>query len=201
GDLGHVVVPWHPGSPRPATEVRDLEDVASGPAIAARLREAGLEARTGADVAALARAGERTALELVRDAGREIGAVVAGVVNLLGPSVVVIGGSVSRAGEELLAGVREVVYRRSLPLATEHLQIVAARSDANAGALGAAIMAARHALDPETIESWIVPEADRAAGTESEGAPCPPPPPEPPRPSRDRCASASSAWAGPASST
>lgn len=171
GDLGHVVVPWHPGSPRPATEVRDLEDVASGPAIAARLREAGLEARTGADVAALARAGERTALELVRDAGREIGAVVAGVVNLLGPSVVVIGGSVSRAGEELLAGVREVVYRRSLPLATEHLQIVAARSDANAGALGAAIMAARHALAPETIESWIDPEADRAAGTESEGAP------------------------------
>lgn len=166
GDLGHVQVPWQADSPRPATDVRDLEDIASGPAIAARLREAGIEARTGSDVAALARAGDRTALEMVRQAGREIGAVVAGVVNLLGPSVVVIGGSVSRAGEELIAGVREVVYRQSLPLATEHLQIVAARSDANAGALGAAIMAARHALAPETIETWLDP-SETAADADS----------------------------------
>ncbi len=151
GDLGHVHVPWIPDSPREATDQRELEDVASGPAIAAQLRAAGIEARTGADVAALVRSGDRTAIGLVRQAGRELGAVVAGVVNLLGPSVVVVGGSVSRAGEDLIAGVREVVYRTSLPLATEHLQIVAARGDENAGALGAAIMAARHALGPSEL--------------------------------------------------
>lgn len=165
GDLGHVVVPWVPDSPRPPDQPRELEAIASGPAIAAALREAGTEARTGSDVAALARAGDRAAVELVRQAGREIGAVVAGVVNLLGPSVVVIGGSVSRAGEDLIAGVREVVYRQSLPLATERLQIVAARADENAGALGAAIMAARHALAPETLEGWMAEPAPTHGGT------------------------------------
>lgn len=155
GDLGHVRVPWAADSPRPADDERELEDIASGPAIAARLHEAGLDARTSADVVALVRAGDRTAIDAVRQAGREVGAVVATVVNVLGPSVVVIGGSVGRAGEDLIAGVREVVYRHSLPLATEHLQIVPARGDTNGGAVGAAIMAARHALAPDVIQAWL----------------------------------------------
>ncbi len=159
GDLGHVRVPWAADSPRPADDQRELEDIASGPAIAALLREAGIEAATSADVVDLVRAGDRTAIAAVRQAGREVGAVVAGVVNVLGPSVVVIGGSVGRAGEDLIAGVREVVYRHSLPLATEHLQIVPARGDANGGAVGAAIMAARHALAPEAIQTWLTPAA------------------------------------------
>jgi len=155
GDLGHVRVPWTADSRRPAEDERELEDIASGPAIAALLRERDIEARTSADVVALIRGGDRTAIELVRQAGREVGAVVATVVNVLGPSVVVIGGSIGRGGEDLIAGVREVVYRHSLPLATEHLQIVPARGDSNAGALGAAILAARHALAPEAIATWF----------------------------------------------
>lgn len=151
GDLGHVRVPWTPDSPRASDDQRDLEDVASGTAIAAQLRETGTQVTTGSDVVDLVRAADPTAIELVRQAGREIGAVVAGVVNLLGPSVVVVGGSVARAGEVLLAGVREVVYRQSLPLATERLQIVAARADETSGALGAAIMAARHTLAPDQL--------------------------------------------------
>ena len=55
-------------------------------------------------------------------AGRDIGDVVATMVNLINPSVVVIGGQLAAAGEHLLAGIREVVYQRSLPLATEHLR-------------------------------------------------------------------------------
>jgi glucokinase len=155
GDLGHVRVPWTADSGRPAEDERELEDIASGPAIAAQLRERDIEARTSADVVALVRAADRTAIELVRQAGREVGAVVATVVNVLGPSVIVIGGSIGRGGEDLIAGVREVVYRHSLPLATEHLQIVPARGDSNAGALGAAILAARHALTPAAIATWF----------------------------------------------
>ena len=48
------------------------------------------------------------------------------MVNLMNPSV---DGdrrlSWRQAGESLLAGIRETVYQRSLPLATEHLRIVA----------------------------------------------------------------------------
>ena len=52
---------------------------------------------------------------------------VATMVNLINPSVVVIGGRLAGAGEHLLAGIREIVYQRSLPLATEHLRIVPSR--------------------------------------------------------------------------
>ena len=74
----------------------------------------------------LVRAGSVPALHEVRDAGRMIGEVLASAVSLLNPSVIVIGGSLSLAGDPLLAGVREIVYRRSLPLATANLRIVQA---------------------------------------------------------------------------
>ena len=61
----------------------------------------------------------------MRQAGRDIGEVLATCVSLLNPSVIAIGGSLAQAGESLIAGVREVVYGRSLPLATGELQIVA----------------------------------------------------------------------------
>lgn len=152
GDLGHVHVPWHPGSTRPADDDRDLEGIASGPAIAALLRERDVDARTSADVVRLVRQGNREALDLVREAGREVGAVLASVVNLLNPSVIVIGGSIARAGEQLIAGVRETVYRRSIPLATQHLSIVQSRSDETAGVTGAAIMVIQAVLD--TVDTW-----------------------------------------------
>ena len=152
GDLGHVHVPWHPGSSRAPEDDRDLEGIASGPAIAALLRERGVEAHASADVVALVRQGNRDARDLVREAGREIGAVLANVVDLLNPSVIVVGGSVSRAGEQLIAGVRETVYRRSIPLATQHLSIVQSRSDETAGVTGAAIMVIQAVLS--TSDAW-----------------------------------------------
>jgi predicted NBD/HSP70 family sugar kinase len=153
GDLGHVRVPWHPDSPRPADDVRDLEAIASGPAIAALLRERGLDISTGSEAVDLVRAGNEHAIELVRQAGREIGTVLATVVNLLNPSVIVIGGSISRAGEHLIAGVREVVYGQSIPLATQHLNIVQSRTDETAGVLGAAIMVIQRMLSPESVDA------------------------------------------------
>jgi predicted NBD/HSP70 family sugar kinase len=153
GDLGHVRVPWSPDSPRPADDVRDLEAIASGPAIAALLRDQGLDATTSSDVVELVRTGNKHAVELVRQAGREIGAVLATVVNMLNPSVIVIGGSISRAGEHLIAGVREGVYRQSIPLATQHLNIVQSRTDETAGVLGAAIMVIQRMLSPQAIDA------------------------------------------------
>jgi predicted NBD/HSP70 family sugar kinase len=169
GDLGHVHVPWHPGSTRQADDDRDLEGIASGPAIAAMLRERGKDAHTSADVVALVRRGDRDALDLVREAGREIGAVLASVVNLLNPSVIVVGGSISRAGEQLIAGVRETVYRRSIPLATQHLSIVQSRSDETAGVTGAAIMVIRAALSTSDTGEPAPPPSSRTTPHPSGG--------------------------------
>jgi glucokinase len=83
----------------------------------------------------------------IRQAGRDLGEVLASVVNLLNPSVIVVGGSVARAGEHLLAGVREVVYRQSTPLATQDLSIVRSEAGSTGGVLGAAILVVQHLLD------------------------------------------------------
>lgn len=75
------------------------------------------------------------------------------MVNLINPSVVVIGGQLAAAGEHLLAGIREVVYQRSLPLATEHLRIETSLAGSEAGVRGAAAMAVEHVLSPEAVDA------------------------------------------------
>jgi len=153
GDMGHVQVPYSHDSPREAGDERDLEAIASGPAIAAELRAQGVDAAGSEDVVALVRAGNPAAIAATRQAGREVGEVLATVVNLLNPSIIVIGGSIARAGEHLLAGVREVVYRRSIPLATQHLGIVQSQAGETAGVLGAAIMVTQQVLAPASIDA------------------------------------------------
>ncbi|MCT9820861.1 ROK family transcriptional regulator [Microbacterium sp. W1N] len=153
GDMGHVQVPYSRDSPRPPEDERDLEAVASGTAIAAELRAQGIDAAGSTEVVELVRAGNAAAIAATRQAGREVGEVLATVVNLLNPSIIVIGGSISRAGEHLLAGVREVVYRRSIPLATQHLGIVQSRAGSTAGVLGAAIMVTQLVLSPAAVEA------------------------------------------------
>ncbi len=155
GDLGHLRVPWVPDSPRPPDDPRDLEAVASGPAIAERLRGLGLEARTSADVVALVRGGDQRVHAAVRQAGRDLGAVLSAVVNLLNPSVIVVGGSISRASEHLIAGVREVVYGQSIPLATHDLRIVRSRTDHTAGVLGAALLVTRQVFAEDPLPHLI----------------------------------------------
>jgi glucokinase len=148
GDLGHVRVPFGRDTPRHGDEDADLEALASGPAIARWISEQGTPAMTSADVLALARGGNAAAVTAIRQAGRDLGEVLATCVNLLNPSVLVIGGSIARAGEHLIAGVREVVYRQSTPLATQHLSIVPSRAGETGGVLGAANMVAQYLLDP-----------------------------------------------------
>ncbi|MEV8214268.1 ROK family transcriptional regulator [Leifsonia sp. NPDC077715] len=148
GDLGHVRVPFGTDTPRHGEQDADLEALVSGPAIARTLTELGFPASTSDDVVELARTGNPRVLEAIRQAGRDLGAVVATCVNLLNPSVIVVGGSLSRVGEQLLAGMREVVYQRSTPLATQHLTITQSRSGETGGVIGAAVMVVQRALDP-----------------------------------------------------
>ena len=102
-----------------------LEAVAGGRALAAAARRGRTgRAPTAATWSRLVRAGEPLAVRMVREAGRALGEVLAGCVNFFNPGVIVIGGDLGEAHEQLLAGVREVIFQRSLPLATRDLRIV-----------------------------------------------------------------------------
>jgi predicted NBD/HSP70 family sugar kinase len=153
GDLGHIQV-------RGAVDVLCgcgntgcLEAVASGGALVARLRASGTRVETSRDVATLARNGNVEAGHLLREAGQRTGEVLADVVSLLNPSVIVIGGSL--AEEHLLAGIREVVYRRPLPLATQNLRIVPGAAGERTGIIGAAVMVIDRVLAPDEVDRFI----------------------------------------------
>ena len=146
GDLGHVYTPSGEGVLCRCGNTGCLEAVASGPAIAARLREKGLDAHTSLDIFKLIEGGNMLAAAELREAGRMIGDTLAACVSLLNPSIIVLGGVLSRAGDHLLAGVRERVYTRSLPLATGDLQILPAGTGRNAAVAGAAVMMTQHVL-------------------------------------------------------
>jgi predicted NBD/HSP70 family sugar kinase len=155
GDIGHIRVGGHDDVTCRCGNTGCLEAVAGGRALARRLSEIGIEAQDSRDVVRLVRAGEPPAVRMVREAGRSLGEVLAASVNFFNPAVIVIGGDVAEAHEQLLAGVREVVYQRSLPLATRHLRVVPSALGDRAGVTGAAVMVIEHILSPEAVDLAI----------------------------------------------
>ncbi|HEY3558257.1 MAG TPA: ROK family transcriptional regulator [Kribbella sp.] len=140
GDIGHIQAPGHTELCR-CGNAGCLEAIASAAALATKLG-----VHTSQDIVELVRSGNTEATTAVRQAGREIGTVLAAAVSLLNPSVIVVGGSLSQAGDSLLAGLRETIYARSLPLATTHLHVVPSRAGHDAALLGAAVLVLHQAL-------------------------------------------------------
>ena len=156
GDIGHVQVARGTDVPCHCGNRGCLEALASGPAIATALRAHGIDAQTSQDVVDLVKVANLDAVQAVRQAGRDMGEVLTACVSLINPSVIVIGGSMAQAGEQLIAGMREVVYTRSMPLATQYLQIVPSSAGPNAGVLGASMLAIHHALSPARVDAMVL---------------------------------------------
>jgi glucokinase-like ROK family protein len=163
GDVGHVPV-VDEGVVCRCGNIGCLEALAGGAALArdaevaarsgrsqwlaeALQRDGGITART---VALGASHGDVTCVELLQRSGRLIGHMLATVVNFFNPSLAVIGGGVSHAGNLFLATIRETVYRRSLPLATRDLQIEISTLGEQAGVIGAATMVADELFRPSS---------------------------------------------------
>ena len=155
GDIGHVRLAGHDDVVCRCGNVGCLEAVAGGRALAARISAAGLPAETSRDVVRLVRAGEPLAIAAVRDAGRYLGEVLAECINFFNPGAIVIGGDISEAHQQLLAGVREISFGRSLPMATRDLRMGCSQLGDRAGVIGAAIMVIEHVLAPETVDRTI----------------------------------------------
>jgi glucokinase-like ROK family protein len=159
GDFGHICV--DPDGPLCSCgNIGCLEAMAAAPAIVLQAERCAREGESPPLMALLQEKGELTmnevgeaarrsdycALTIIRRSGRLIGQTLASAVNVLNPSMIVIGGGVSRVGNALLAEVRSAVYQRSLPLATRNLPIVMSELDDVAGVVGASVMAAEEVL-------------------------------------------------------
>ena len=78
------------------------------------------------------------ALRIVHEAAHHLGIALAGVLNLLNPGSVVVGGSLARAGDRLLVPLREAVLRRTLVTSAAAAEIMVSELGPRATALGAA---------------------------------------------------------------
>ena len=138
GDIGHIQLDFPSPPLCRCGKLGCLEAYAAGWAIARELRDKGFATSNARDVIELVKLNTPEAIQLVRAAGRGIGEVAANVVSVLNPNRIVLGGTLAQADEHLLAGIREMVNQRCLPLATRKLKICTARTGDRAGVLGAA---------------------------------------------------------------
>ena len=153
GDIGHIYVAQPDGRTvvcRCGNE-NCLEAIAGGGALLRDAMVAGLPVSTVRELVALAAQGDGPAIELVRNAGRTIGTVLAALVNFFNPHRIVMTGGVARAGAPLLAGIREAVYGRSMPLAARALEITVSDAPDLSGRVGAALMAIDEYLDQDAV--------------------------------------------------
>ena len=155
GDLGHIRIARAAGMLCSCGNTGCLGAVASGRSLSKGMRARGFDIPDHNEIVRLVRQGDLEAIAVIRQAGRDIGEMLIACICVINPSVIVLGGSIAQAGEYLLAGVREVVYSQSAPLATHDLQIVQSRAGARAGIIGAAALAVERLLTPEGAESMV----------------------------------------------
>lgn len=154
GDIGHVQAAPEDVICR-CGNTGCLEAAAGGAALAAVLAHTHPDVHGSRDVVRLVKEGRKDASRRVREAGRLIGQVLASTVNLLNPALIIVGGDLAQAEQQLLAGIREVVYRRSTALSTTDLQITTSRLGDRAGVTGAAAMVIDHVLAPDNLGTAI----------------------------------------------
>jgi predicted NBD/HSP70 family sugar kinase len=151
GDIGHVRVA---GSTVVCAcgNIGCLEAEASLATITRELEpesDWGLEA--SARVLARIAARDPEAVQLVRERAVAVGEVVANLVHFVNPTRVVVGGSLAAASDDLLAGIRSVVYQRALPLATRNLTLSPPVLGADSGLAGGLVAGIERALDPAAL--------------------------------------------------
>ncbi|MDQ4145364.1 MAG: ROK family protein [Actinomycetota bacterium] len=153
-ELGHMII--DPDGPHCPCGLRGcFEQMASGTAIGRMGREAvangpessivafagSVEAITGKHVAMAAREYDETAREVLRQAGRSLGIGLSNVVNLFDPEVIVLGGSVVRAGEPFLGPARDQLHKMNNAQRRRPMRIDVTSLEGDAGLMGAAALA------------------------------------------------------------
>ncbi|HWE10365.1 MAG TPA: ROK family protein [Solirubrobacteraceae bacterium] len=149
GELGHVTVDWRGRRCRACGRRGCLEAYVSGTSIAERAIEqmdpgsrlAELDRPTAADVAAAARAGDRYAAAVWEETIDALACGLTSIVNLFEPELVVLGGGVTRSGEQLLGPVRERVRSAAMAPAGSAAEVVTAALGDRVGVVGAAAIA------------------------------------------------------------
>jgi predicted NBD/HSP70 family sugar kinase len=155
GEVGHLVIDPL-GPPCPCGLAGCLTTLVGSGALvqraAALIREcpesmlAGEELTVDAIVDA-ALVGDPVARRVVHEAAENLGIAVAGIVSMLNPAMVIVGGGLSRTGDLLLDPLRDMIGRRSQITSLSGTEVRTGDLGAQSTALGAATLVLQAALD------------------------------------------------------
>ena len=107
--------------------------------------------------------GDAVAVQVSQEAAGYLGIVVAGLLNLLNPSMVVVGGDLAGLGELLLVPLRETARSRTLVSSVKAAEIRSGELGQRAVAIGAATLVLKAAL----LDSRLFPTVESHAGAQA----------------------------------
>lgn len=121
----------------------------------------GVLARTGTltakDLGAGAAAGDLVCKDLLGTAARRVGEALAGVVTVLDPSIVIIGGGVAGAGRVVLEPIERAIRTMAAPSVARGLKFVHSTRHDHMGLVGAASSVATDLLSAAGLAQWARP--------------------------------------------
>jgi glucokinase len=146
GEIGHW--PVDPDGPRCGCGANGcIESIASGSAIARAFGANGAD-----DVFAAARRRDERAITVLRRASRALGDMAVGLVNLLNPALIVVGGGVAIGEPDFVYGaMRDAVRERAFAVPAAAVRIVPAELGDDAGLVGALAMARERVAGREPL--------------------------------------------------
>ncbi len=86
------------------------------------------------------RAGDVFCKKMWEEAGAHLGTALAGLVNILNPDRIVIGGGIALGGEMVFGPVRRTIAKKAFPIAARSAKVLPAKLGADAGVVGAAAL-------------------------------------------------------------
>ncbi len=154
GEAGHVTINSDSEKKCNCGTPGCIESIASGTSVARDFKEmlrrkkitdspvvslaGGLESITMEHIAAAAENGDTLALETIQAQGKNIGIWLGGMISVLDPEMIVIGGGVSLVGDMLFQPIRETIPKNTInPFASE-TPVVQAKLRKDVGICGAA---------------------------------------------------------------
>lgn len=152
GEIGHLIVHWRRGSDLESIAgrrhmMKRAEEILSDSPKRVRKEWKGVDLKSvrSSELADYYQKDDPVAVQLVDDAARALGAAIGGVVNLLSPEVIVVGGGVTGAlGDTFIERLWEIAQRYTLPGAASGVKCVRASLGDDSGIVGCAAFAKAH---------------------------------------------------------
>jgi len=168
GDIGHIAVDGSTVQCQCGNK-GCLEAVAGGKALAVRAQEKAMNGESpflqkkyqslgrisAVDINEGALSGDLICIQLIKDAGKAIGEVLAKIVNFFNPSSIVIGGGLSGFGNLFIGAIRETIIRRSPHLATYELTVCTSELKDKSGPTGAGTLILDHIFSSDEFSKTI----------------------------------------------